>query len=57
MLALALPEGVLAPGRTVTGFVYFERPARSVREVTLTWPVVDASGQSLGVVRMPLTLR
>ena len=57
MLALALPEGVLAPGRTVTGFVYFERPPRSVREVTLTWPVVDASGQSLGVVRIPLTLR
>ena len=57
MLALALPEGVLAPGRTATGFVYFERPPRSVREVTLTWPVVDAGGEPLGDVLIPLSFR
>ena len=56
MLALALPETVLAPGQSVKGFVYFERVPRGVREVTVTWPVVDASGEALGTVRIPLTL-
>src|SRR5947207_6394888 len=36
MLALALPDGVLAPGREVSGFVYFERAPRQAREITLT---------------------
>jgi len=57
MLSLALPEGVLAPGREVTGFVYFERAPRSARAATLTWPVVDTTGTSLGVATVPLTLR
>jgi hypothetical protein len=57
MLALALPEGPLPSGRTVSGFVYFERAPRGVREVTLTWPVLDEAGEALGVVRIPLTLR
>ena len=57
MLDLALPEGVLAPGREVTGFVYFERAPRSARAATLTWPVVDATGTSLGIATVPLMLR
>lgn len=57
VLALALPEGLLAPGRTISGFVYFERAPRGVREVTLTWPVEDVDGERLGVARVPLTLR
>ena len=57
MLALALPDGVLAPGREVSGFVYFERAPRQAREITLTWPVVDATGTPLGVATVPLTLR
>ena len=57
MLALALPDGVLEPGREVSGFVYFERAPRQVREVTLTWPVVDATGTPLGVALVPLPLR
>ena len=57
MLALALPEGVLPPGRTASGFVYFERPPRGVREVTLTARLVDAGGEPLGVVAIPLALR
>jgi len=57
MLDLALPEGVLAAGQTVSGFVYFERPPRGVSAVTLTWPVVDTAGERLGTVAIPLTLR
>jgi hypothetical protein len=57
MLALALPEGVLAPGQTAAGFVYFERAPRGVTEVTLTTPLVEANGASLGVLALPLSLR
>jgi hypothetical protein len=57
MLDLALPEGVLAPGRTARGFVYFERAPRGTGPVTLRWPVVDAqSGETVGVIAIPLTL-
>jgi len=57
MLHLALADGVLAPGGEVSGFVYFERAPRQAREITLTWPVVDATGTPLGVAMVPLTLR
>ena len=57
VLALALPEGVLAPGRTARGFVYFERPPRGVAQATLTLRLVDADGEPLGVVAIPLALR
>ena len=57
VLALALPEGVLAPGRTARGFVYFERPPRGVAQATLTVRLVDADGEPLGVVAIPLALR
>jgi hypothetical protein len=57
VLALALPEGVLAPGRTARGFVYFERPPRGVAQATLTVRLVDADGAPLGVVAIPLALR
>ena len=57
MLALALPEGVLPPGRAITGFVYFERAPRGVTDVTLTWPIVDEEGETVDTARVPLTLR
>jgi hypothetical protein len=57
MRDLALPEGVLAPGRTASGFVYFERAPRGTGPVTLKWPVVDArSGETVGAIELPLTL-
>jgi hypothetical protein len=57
MLALALPEGVLAPGQTVSGFVYFERAPRGVAGVQLHVPIVDAgSGETLDVAELPLRL-
>lgn len=57
MVSLALPEGVLAPGREVRGFVYFERASRGTPAVTLTWPVVDVTGAMLGMAAVPVTLR
>jgi len=57
MLALALPEGVLAPGQTATGFVYFERAPRGVSDVTLTAPLIDVNGAPLSVLALPLSLR
>ena len=57
MLEQALPEGVLQPGQSVSGFVYYQRAPREAREVTLTWPVVDTAGAELGVATVPLTLR
>jgi hypothetical protein len=57
MLQQALPEGVLAPGREITGFVYFQRAPRDSAAATLTWPVVDTLGETLGVAAVPLTLR
>ena len=57
MLDLALPEGVLAPGQTVSGFLYFERAPRGAGAVTLTWAVVDTAGEQLGTVEIPLALR
>ena len=57
MLDQALPEGVLAPGQAVSGFVYFRRAPREARDATLTWPVMDTAGAELGVAAVPLTLR
>jgi hypothetical protein len=57
MLDQALPEGALAPGQAVSGFVYFQRTPRETRDVTLTWPVVDTAGAEVGVAAVPLTLR
>ena len=57
MLDQALPEGVLAPGQAVSGFVYFQRASRETRDVTLTWPVVGTAGAERGVAAVPVTLR
>jgi len=57
VLALALPEGVLAPGRSASGFVYFERPPRGITQATLTARLVAATGEELGVIAIPLALR
>jgi hypothetical protein len=58
MVALALPEGVVPPGETVRGFVYFERGPPAVGPVTLVVPLQDATREEpLGPTRVPLTLR
>ncbi len=56
MLDHALREGVLPPGGTASGFVYFERGPRG-GQIELTARLVDAlAGHTLGRVVVPLTL-
>jgi hypothetical protein len=58
MLEWALPEGVLASGGTVSGYVYFQKVPTAVTRVTLDWELVDASSsQRFGIVRIPFTAR
>jgi len=55
MLAQALPEGVLAPGATASGFVYFERAPAGVAPASLTARLLDArSGEPAVTVEVPL---
>jgi hypothetical protein len=55
MLELALPEGVLAPGATVSGFVYFERARAGAAPASMTARLLDArTGEPLGTVEVPL---
>jgi hypothetical protein len=56
MLQSALPEGVLPPGATASGFVYFARAPAGVAPAGLTVQLVDArTGQPLGAVVVSLT--
>lgn len=49
----ALPEGAIAPGGRVTGFVYFPTPA-DVDEVTLRFDLVDAATDArFGAITIP----
>lgn len=52
MLQRALPEGVLAPGGRITGFVYFER-VLDVVHVALVAHLVEVGGRDLGVIEIP----
>jgi hypothetical protein len=55
VLDRALREGVLEPGETVSGFVYFERSREPPGPADLTVRLIDAgSGESLGRVVVPL---
>lgn len=56
MVQKALPEGVLAPGGRVTGFLFFER-VEDVRRVMFMMILVDASsGERFGEVAIPLVV-
>lgn len=56
MLERALPEGVLEPGGTVSGFLYFQQVAREAA-VTLEVQLVDAETQApFGVARLPFVV-
>jgi hypothetical protein len=58
MVQRALPEGVLSPGGTVSGFVYFESLDRDARTLTLAVEIVDAeTNASLGTARIPFATR
>ena len=52
----ALPWGVLEPGTSMRGFVYFERVERRANLASLVWHASDAGGRSLVDVRFPLAV-
>lgn len=57
MIAEALPEGVVEPGGSVEGFLYFQRLREDATEATFTLRLVDAeSGESLGEVAIPFVV-
>jgi hypothetical protein len=54
MLEEALPEGAVADGGSVSGYVYFQMPEGSERRVDFEMALVDAkTGQQFGTVRIP----
>lgn len=56
MVQKALPEGVLAPGSRVAGFLYFEDLDDDVANVTFTADLLNASTQaSFGNISIPFT--
>jgi hypothetical protein len=57
MLEQALPEGVIEPGGSAAGFLYFHR-LKDTGPVTFAAEVVDANTrEALGSVRIPLVLQ
>lgn len=53
MIQKAIPEGVLAPGGRVTGFLYFEQVA-DVRHISLVARLVDATTEEVfGTIEIP----
>lgn len=60
MIQKALPEGVLMPGGTLTGFLYFENVDGDVPSVDFTAELVDATngdGDPIGVIRIPFVTK
>lgn len=59
MISMALPEGVLEAGGSITGFVYFEDVEDlSIPSVDFTASLVDAeTGTPFGTVRVPFTVQ
>lgn len=55
MIERALPEGVLAPGGRISGFVYFERVIDVVR-VRFVARLVEVGGQELGTIQIPFVV-
>lgn len=54
MLEWALPEGVVKPGGSLTGFLYFEHVPEATEKVELEVSIIDAdTGQERGTVRIP----
>lgn len=57
MVVKALPEGVLQPGGTITGYVYFQGNDVAGERATLRMDVIEASnGRTLGTARIPLEI-
>jgi hypothetical protein len=57
MLRLALPEGVLQPGGTAAGFLYFKTPSDPGQAAFSLELVQARTGEPLGEVSIPMTLK
>ncbi|MDC0712597.1 hypothetical protein POL68_29305 [Stigmatella sp. ncwal1] len=58
MLKQALPEGTLAPGGSISGFLYFQGLAERESQVTLQTRLVDAqTGETFGELDIPFVVR
>jgi hypothetical protein len=54
MIRQALPEGVLSPGQTIQGFVYFEDLDDDITDVMFSMPLLDTSGRrAFGHIEIP----
>ncbi|MGD8396431.1 MAG: hypothetical protein PVF43_13265 [Candidatus Eiseniibacteriota bacterium] len=54
MLANALPEGVVEPGGSVSGYLYFERVDPGARRVVFRYDLVNAlEGEMFGTLTLP----
>ena len=57
MLRRAIREGLVADGRKIAGFVYFQKTRPDVAGLTLSADLVDAAtNQSFGRIAIPLTV-
>ncbi|HJX64688.1 MAG TPA: hypothetical protein VJ860_12155 [Polyangia bacterium] len=57
MLRRGIREGVMADGRKVAGFIYFQKTRPDVAGLTLSADLVDAAtNQSFGRIEIPLTV-
>ena len=55
MLELAIPEGVVESGGSVTGFLYFSEIPRAVDRVTFVAKLVDGhTEETFGTIEIPL---
>ncbi|MBA3548511.1 MAG: hypothetical protein H0T76_18670 [Nannocystis sp.] len=52
MIQKALPEGVLAPGGRITGFLYFEQ-VTDVSRVAFVARLIELGGQPFGQIQIP----
>lgn len=58
MVEKALPEGVLMPGHSITGFVYFENVDRRVERVQLHFELIEAETEEpFGDVTIPFMVQ
>jgi hypothetical protein len=55
MLQRALPEGVLAPGGRISGFVYFDH-VLDVVHVTFVAHLIEVGGDELGMIGIPFVV-
>ena len=55
MLQRALPEGVLAPGGRISGFVYFDH-VLDVVHVAFVAHLIEVGGQELGMIGIPFVV-